>query len=656
MRITNIEMKNYRQYKDANISFEKNSKNDMHLFIAKNGSGKSNFLNAINWCLYDEEPHLSEKNTALPVINTERLKQMKFEEHKNIKVEITVENKNNTWLITREKDVIKVDNEEEPIIEHKNILKMTEMDKNGNIRQIKKEEEINETIKLMFPKGLRAYFFFDNEQLNNYFNENKAESIKGSIYTISQISELKRIEERLGKVKRKFEEHLGKDNEDIDEENKKLDRLEKELEDKKQEIDIIEKEIRKSEEILDKANLYLNNMDDIRELQRQQSEKEELLKKEEDDFENSIKEMQRFIVRYEVLIRLYPELNELKNMLEDETRESGEDVLAYVNNELVEKILKSKRCIICNRDIDSGVEERLKDILKELNNKNSSIADLERIKKVADNLIKETKSYKHLREKLLSNIKRIDDRKNSFIKDIEYIKSKIGEFANEEEAKNWFEKKEKHKKLRENNRMKKSRYDSEKEILERKIEISKGNINKLIEQDKVNKEFRIKVHRTKEMQDIITNIKEELITEIKDKVEKETFDNFNRLIWKRSTYKRVEIDDSYNVKLINKDDLNAIGSCSAAETSLLALSFTLALHSISGFDAPLVIDSPVGRISDENRENFTKVLFGVSENKQIILLFSPSEYSEEVQSIIENNYSTKRSIIVTDDEREVTVK
>lgn len=59
MRIKKIILNNYRQFKNIEINFNKNSENDLYIIIGKNGTGKTNILNALNWCLYNDEPHLS---------------------------------------------------------------------------------------------------------------------------------------------------------------------------------------------------------------------------------------------------------------------------------------------------------------------------------------------------------------------------------------------------------------------------------------------------------------------------------------------------------------------------------------------------------------------------------------------------------------------
>jgi DNA sulfur modification protein DndD len=99
-----------------------------------------------------------------------------------------------------------------------------------------------------------------------------------------------------------------------------------------------------------------------------------------------------------------------------------------------------------------------------------------------------------------------------------------------------------------------------------------------------------------------------------------------------------------------------LGSISAAERELLALSFTLALHKVSGFDSPILIDTPVARVSDQNRENLGRVFSEVGRNRQIILLFTPAEFSEEISKILDRTASTRRILELSADERETKLE
>ena len=102
----------------------------------------------------------------------------------------------------------------------------------------------------------------------------------------------------------------------------------------------------------------------------------------------------------------------------------------------------------------------------------------------------------------------------------------------------------------------------------------------------------------------------------------------------------MEIGEDYSFRLYDTYGNQTLGSCSAAETALLALSFTLALQDISKHDSLLFIDTPIGRVDPVHRVNFIRKLLDVAGNKQVILTFTPSEYDSDIKSIIGGLYST----------------
>ena len=46
----------------------------LSVLVAQNGTGKTTLLNAITWCLYGNEKHLANEESALPIVNTSVLK------------------------------------------------------------------------------------------------------------------------------------------------------------------------------------------------------------------------------------------------------------------------------------------------------------------------------------------------------------------------------------------------------------------------------------------------------------------------------------------------------------------------------------------------------------------------------------------------------
>ena len=111
MRIKSISIRNYRQYNKLDFSFNTTPgiDNDLNIIIAQNGIGKSNFLNAITWCLYEEESHLqdNDKNKGLPIVNLDTIEEMEERKQFNVIVKLVIENEGEDESIHRQMSFVK---------------------------------------------------------------------------------------------------------------------------------------------------------------------------------------------------------------------------------------------------------------------------------------------------------------------------------------------------------------------------------------------------------------------------------------------------------------------------------------------------------------------------------------------------------------------
>ena len=144
-----------------------------------------------------------------------------------------------------------------------------------------------------------------------------------------------------------------------------------------------------------------------------------------------------------------------------------------------------------------------------------------------------------------------------------------------------------------------------------------------------------------------------IMDEIKKDIQMQTWKRFDAMIWKKNTFGSLAINDSYELSVYNTTRNEMTGSLSATEYMALAYSFTLAIHDASGKNCPLVVDSPLGRVSDDNRANMAEELMKVSKKKQIIMLFTPDEYSDEVRALYDVTAASIRNISLSDDEDRV---
>ena len=138
----------------------------------------------------------------------------------------------------------------------------------------------------------------------------------------------------------------------------------------------------------------------------------------------------------------------------------------------------------------------------------------------------------------------------------------------------------------------------------------------------------------KYLKKISTSLKDEISEDMHHKLEKITSDLFTEMHWK-TIYDHVEIDENYTVTVYQKDgDINSANDLSTGGTLTLALAFTLALNSLSGFDLPIVIDTPMGNLDEDIQMNIAEFLPNYSKDKQITLLVKSKEYTKEFRSAV----------------------
>ena len=165
----------------------------------------------------------------------------------------------------------------------------------------------------------------------------------------------------------------------------------------------------------------------------------------------------------------------------------------------------------------------------------------------------------------------------------------------------------------------------------------------------IQEQQREELNVLKKMSDGFTKVRNAIVNETKKEMQEQTWKTFSSMIWKKNTFGSISIDDQYNVAVYNKDGHVMTDSTGATEAMALAYAFTLSVHQVSGKNCPLVIDSPLGRVSDENRVRMARALLEVAKDKQIIMLFTPDEFSKEVSDMYDKE-ATIRTLRLSADE------
>ena len=195
MRIEYIKLKNYRQLVNAKIDFPDIYDNDIHVVIGSNGTGKTTLLNAINWCLYGDEPHIFSEEEGLPLINTKTLEENNDSEV-SVEIKVNIDN-NESYIYSRKTDYNDVTNKQ-----YFEIYQQTD----GHSRIIAQKENDTYVNKFVNEK-IKEFYFFDGEKLDDYFKKDNMGKIRNNVLKVSNIEKLIKMEDHL---KNKIKEYNKK--------------------------------------------------------------------------------------------------------------------------------------------------------------------------------------------------------------------------------------------------------------------------------------------------------------------------------------------------------------------------------------------------------------------------------------------------------------
>ncbi len=123
-------------------------------------------------------------------------------------------------------------------------------------------------------------------------------------------------------------------------------------------------------------------------------------------------------------------------------------------------------------------------------------------------------------------------------------------------------------------------------------------------------------------------------------VKKNFIDIFNSLLRKNGYITDIEIDPkTFSTKLMNEKGKEVSKqSLSAGEKQIYAIAMLWALAKTSGRHLPMIIDTPLGRLDREHRDNLMKYYFP-HVSHQVIILSTDTEIDEQYVNQLKDNIS-----------------
>ena len=635
-----VEIENFRQYRKTRIEFSTDTQKPFTIIRGANGTGKTTIMNAITWCLYGKEVHRQDggrnDDKVFPTININALKE-KPVGIINMSVTIMFADKSGDQMkITRK---LSLYSEGEFTIELDGETGMWLPRGSSSTLDVTKKcqrytrngwEDITfgKGVSILLPESLVSYHLFDGEKLEDFFNE--LDNIKNGIKDVSKIKMVEQAIESLEKfIKQRIQQRLKNLKPKANKYRTLLDEATDRRKETIIEIDKISNILKTKKEQIDELEQFIiiHGGINIKKQQEQAIEIKKGIAKIQKEHNNKRLELRDYVLMHMPGVMLHTQIQDTVEQIE---KKGQAGVLPpKISGPFLEKLLKNELCI-CGNNIAQGTLAR-ENVSKYMKSAGYSV-----ISNTATDILYTLKPLLDM---------------NKIISKLDTLQTELSDIQDREE-----DEKEKYKELQDEignadvdliKRKQSEKISLENDVarLNQDLGAYKSEENKLANAEKdhrVNLSIELKKDgRYKETSDkndfcmnALTNlakIKKVVLEEAKSKVQTYTEQYFLDLLWKEGIYDGINIDENYRITVHHKYGYYVRTELSKGEKLVLALSFMAALRQITGFGFPLLIDTPLGRVSGEPRYNIACKLPEFLQNTQTTLLVTDSEYQAPVK-------------------------
>ncbi len=624
MKILQVDITNFRQYRGHHkIVMSIDRKKHITVIQGDNGRGKSNIMNAITWCLYGVELITSKENTGLKIVNEREVYSNKTG-RTLCEVSVTVGYNSPAYIFTRSQEFSILGN---VIMEQTPKLRGFSITKEKGTSQLGDPEfYINAAF---IPETLKNFFFFDGEKLFEHFQD--TQKLKAYIEDLSQIEVLNRALITANEVKKAIRNEQSKvgggetilaEYNELEVKIKNNKRLHDDAEKRKNEL---EDEIAQKDEFLRRhSNTRVKELQDKR---RELESKRTRENKRKIEIETKLRSFLGNLIAPLYAARA---LSKTRDIIDENTQKGV--LPPKIKDTFLKDLLETGKCI-CGRDLEEGSECRrtLENLLSEM---------------VASDIATDAVGGKYVISTILSKLNfedeyiRLSEDYEDADRELEAIKTNLAEVSEQLSSLNVEEisKAENERSClardRDNYVADLREYSKAIAIAERKRETLKHTVDDINKKNKRAGELYQQKNYIEEIIEKIEFVKHSLVEDVRIQLQSGVRKYYAEMVSKTTDDTMISILDvggHYRLSVKSEHNNEKIGSLSAGEKQVLALAMTAAMYKICKVDAPVLIDTPMGRISGDARDNISSYLPHYLEDTQLIFLPTDTEYTPNVR-------------------------
>jgi len=634
MKLTSIRLCNFRSFygKTPEIALAGGTNRNTTIVHGNNGAGKTSFLNAFTWVLYDK--FSAAFASAEQLVNKRAIAEANIGEAIECWVEIFWEHDNKRYRVKRECRVYKNDTNFDA---GKTQLFMQIAGDDG--RWYPSPQHPEDVINQILPGSLHQYFFFDGERIEQIVRSDKKAEIAEATKIFLGVKVIDNSIKHLSEAKKTLENELKAIG---DAQTKQLlkerQKVEIEIEQITQRQSEITQELEYQNTFKKETSHRLRELAAAQELQERRQNLENQKTTNQEELRKSKETLKKTISTRGYSVLLPSTTNQFREIIAD-LKQRGE-LTAGISQEFVQEILRDRRCI-CGTQLDDGSDAR-QNVSNLLNQAGSSavqetvirtIAQVDEIDKQAtafwEDVDREQLRIGQLRESISQIEAELDNIQERLRKDpseeirnlqlrLDDIDRKIAELNIERGEKN-------------------QRVDS--------LKTEAAELDKQIAKQKFNEERQALAQRriaaTLDAIERLNEVKQRQEKQFRLQLEKRIQEIFNEI---SITPYIPKISEKYELTLIeNTSGVEAPVAASTGENQILSLSFIGSiidkvrewserkmLMVADGSTFPIVMDSPFGSLDETYRRQIAKIIPQLA--NQLIVLVSNTQWRGEVEA------------------------
>lgn len=613
MILRRLRLKDFRQYRgEHELAFAYGSERNVTLITGMNGAGKTSLFYALNWALYGEADEL-----LGPLVSKRAAQE---DPTPNAWVEVHFLHEGDQFAARR---TLKVS---PGGVESEQAFTLQQLEPGGRVIRVSNPQE---RVNGILPRDARRYFFFDGERIDELSKPGHEAEVREAVRSVLKLRILERSVEHLDDVAKEYQKALRQSGQ-LDAEQEELMRQADDLGERIAAGDgrlaDLKHDIGSLEHQVAAARAKLDREADLKALQAEERGVEAQLDNLKAELA-SISEALREALAQAPAIVAGGAVTKARQLLDDK-RARGE-IPSGLRQQLIEDLVRDRTCI-CGRVLDDASTAALME--RHRTSVSSTLAE------AVSGASGEIRAIEARTEGTFGRIRDLVDRRwnaSDGITDAERrlqdIESRRARDFTEDIAK-----------LEESRRYLDSRLQDrrvEAGILERDLEALRRDLVKAQTRLQTFEAKSDDARRTQRRWELAVKSAEAARTllmhfsaDMRKEIEEATNAIFMRFVWKEKQFEAVRVTDEYELDVQDRFGTATLAGLSAGERQVLSLAFIAGMSKVTGEEAPLVIDTPFGRLSEMPVTSIVSELPHIT--KQLILFVTDREVDDEARTIL----------------------